>query len=88
ARGTGLAAALVDTVADWARAQGGEALYLHVTSTVARARRFYEKIGFVATSELITTRLAGSTISLRLRRRRISRSWRRRCFTGPRGWPR
>ncbi len=54
ARGTGLAGALVDAVAAWARAQGGDALYLHVTSTVVRARRFYERIGFVATGELIT----------------------------------
>ena len=54
ARGTGLADALVAAVAAWARAQGGEALYLHVTSTVAPARRFYEKVGFTATGEVIT----------------------------------
>ena len=52
ARGTGLAGALVDAVAAWARAQGGDALYLHVTESVARARRFYEKIGFVPTGEV------------------------------------
>lgn len=54
ARGTGLAGALVDAVAEWVRAQGGESLYLHVTSTVAPARRFYEKVGFIATGEVIT----------------------------------
>ncbi len=52
ARGTGLAGALVDAVSTWARAQGGDALYLHVTATVARARRFYERIGFVPTGEV------------------------------------
>ena len=52
ARGTGLAGALVDAVAAWARAEGGTALHLHVTESVARARRFYEKMGFVPTDEV------------------------------------
>ena len=52
ARGTGLADALVEAVSAWARTEGGAALYLHVTESVARARRFYEKIGFVPTDEV------------------------------------
>lgn len=54
ARGTGLAGALVEAVTEWARGQGAAALYLHVTASVAPARRFYERIGFSATGEVIT----------------------------------
>jgi len=53
-RGTGLAARLVEAVAQWARDQGTSQLLLHVTTEVARARAFYEKIGFRATGETIT----------------------------------
>ena len=45
-RGTGTAAALVKSIGDWAKSDGVDEIYLHVTSSVPRARAFYEKIGF------------------------------------------
>ena len=45
-RGTGVARSLVEAVSSWARRDGGDALYLHVTERVTRARAFYEKMGF------------------------------------------
>ncbi len=53
-RGSGVADQLVDTVEAWAKEKGATALYLHVTSTVVRARAFYERIGFVETGERFT----------------------------------
>lgn len=53
ARGSGLATQLVDAVATWASRQGGRQLYLHVTSSVVRARAFYRKVGFVENGETI-----------------------------------
>ena len=52
-RGTGVAAQLVDEVSKWARGEGATSLYLHVTSTVLRARAFYEQTGFEPTGEVI-----------------------------------
>jgi len=52
ARGSGLAAQLVDAVAQWARAEGAADLYLSVTDQVPRARAFYEKVGFRPTGEV------------------------------------
>jgi GNAT superfamily N-acetyltransferase len=46
ARGSGVAMKLVDAVSSWARAEGAHELYLHVTTSVERARAFYEKAGF------------------------------------------
>ena len=46
-RGTGVALDLVKTVAEWTRAQNVDTLGLHVTTSVGRARAFYEKLGFV-----------------------------------------
>lgn len=45
-RGTGVAVDLVRAVADWVRAQHVRTLGLHVTTSVTRARAFYEKLGF------------------------------------------
>ncbi|HEY1221984.1 MAG TPA: GNAT family N-acetyltransferase [Acidimicrobiales bacterium] len=53
ARGSGLATELVEAVVAWARAQGARELFLHVTASVARARAFYHKVGFVETGETI-----------------------------------
>jgi GNAT superfamily N-acetyltransferase len=53
ARGTGVAQQLVETVSDWARGDGATELYLHVTTTVARARAFYQKVGFRLNGEEI-----------------------------------
>ncbi len=52
-RGTGIATRLVDAVVEWARARGATQLHLHVTGSVSRARAFYEKVGFVATGEVL-----------------------------------
>ncbi|MDE3107888.1 MAG: GNAT family N-acetyltransferase [Acidobacteriota bacterium] len=51
ARGTRVASELVGAVASWARASGYGALYLHVGAQVARARRFYRRVGFVETGD-------------------------------------
>jgi GNAT superfamily N-acetyltransferase len=50
-RGTGVAQRLVNVVASWARREGVDFLGLHVTESVDRARRFYERVGFVADGE-------------------------------------
>ncbi|MHB1208508.1 MAG: GNAT family N-acetyltransferase [Acidimicrobiales bacterium] len=54
ARGTGVAAALVHAVSTWARREHADALFLHVTERVARARGFYEKLGFRYNGERIS----------------------------------
>jgi len=46
ARGLGVADALVEAVADHARAQGAEAVVLWVTEVNDRARSFYTRMGF------------------------------------------
>jgi GNAT superfamily N-acetyltransferase len=45
-RGAGVAVDLVRAVATWAREQPVVTLGLHVTTSVLRARAFYEKLGF------------------------------------------
>jgi GNAT superfamily N-acetyltransferase len=50
-RGTGTAARLVRSIGDWAKSHGVTQVYLHVGSTVPRARAFYEKVGFRPTGE-------------------------------------
>jgi GNAT superfamily N-acetyltransferase len=50
-RGTDVARRLVSVVANWARAEGVDTLGLHVTESVGRARRFYEKVGFTVVGE-------------------------------------
>ena len=52
-RGSDVATRLVEEVSLWARSEGAASLFLHVTSTVARARAFYEKVGFVLTGDVI-----------------------------------
>jgi len=51
ARGSGVAALLVAAVEGWAREEGASELFLDVTSSVARARAFYTKMGFALTGE-------------------------------------
>ena len=53
-RGTETAGRLVAAVADWARDVGARELYLNVTSSVTRARSFYDKAGFRPTGESVT----------------------------------
>jgi len=50
-RGTGTAALLVKSIVDWAKDGGVDEIYLHVGSSVPRARAFYEKMGFRPTGE-------------------------------------
>jgi GNAT superfamily N-acetyltransferase len=50
-RGSAAAALLVAVVEEWARGEGACELFLHVGSSVARARGFYKKMGFEPTSE-------------------------------------
>jgi GNAT superfamily N-acetyltransferase len=54
ARGTGVATALVGAVTTWARRDHADALFLHVTESVTRARAFYEKLGFRYNGERIS----------------------------------
>lgn len=51
ARGLGLAARLIDVVADWARADGADELSLWVVLGNASAQAAYDRAGFVATGE-------------------------------------
>ena len=46
-RGRGVADAIVETIAGWARATGYRRIGLGVTTTNARAIAFYERLGFV-----------------------------------------
>ncbi|MGH9020517.1 MAG: GNAT family N-acetyltransferase [Acidimicrobiales bacterium] len=54
ARGGPAAVGLVNAVAAWARSEGATELYLHVTDRVARARSFYDKVGFTPTGEVVS----------------------------------
>jgi GNAT superfamily N-acetyltransferase len=51
ARGTEVGPSLVNAVIAWATGDGASELYLHVTTSVERARAFYRKMGFVETGE-------------------------------------
>lgn len=51
ARGTGLAAALIDRIVDWATQAGASVVDLSVMPDNPAARRAYERAGFVALSE-------------------------------------
>ena len=46
-RGSGISEKLVNITKQWAREQGADRLYLHVTSDKIAALRFYEKVEFV-----------------------------------------
>jgi GNAT superfamily N-acetyltransferase len=52
-RGLGVARSLLDAAATWAIEDGATRLGLDVTDRVPRARRFYERCGFVATGVVI-----------------------------------
>jgi GNAT superfamily N-acetyltransferase len=52
-RGRGLAEDLLDAVVGWARDDGADHLGLDVTDRVPRARRCYERYGFVATGVVV-----------------------------------
>lgn len=52
-RGRGVARSLLDAAASWAIDDGATRLGLDVTDRVPRARRFYERCGFVATGVVV-----------------------------------
>jgi GNAT superfamily N-acetyltransferase len=51
ARGQRVGRALVETILQWARAEGHELVHLWVTETNDPARRLYERCGFALTGE-------------------------------------
>lgn len=51
ARGRGVAGALVDAAAGWARARGHDSMYLWVAESNEAARRLYERYGFTPTGQ-------------------------------------
>ncbi|MEO9180979.1 MAG: GNAT family N-acetyltransferase [Acidimicrobiales bacterium] len=53
ARGTDTATRLAETVCGWARDEGVDEIYLHVTSILTRALAFYEKVGFRPTGDSV-----------------------------------
>lgn len=67
-RGTGVAAQLVRAVADWAIADGADELYLQVTATLERARRFYSRMGFRDTGERQTMHRDARLVLITMRR--------------------
>jgi GNAT superfamily N-acetyltransferase len=54
ARGSAAAVRLVEAVSQWALDQHSTQLFLHVTTSVERARAFYVKMGFRPTGDTIT----------------------------------
>lgn len=67
-RGSETARRLVDTVSAWARTQGVDALHLYVSSSMARARAFYAKVGFVETGATVTHSDDDSRVFVEMRR--------------------
>jgi GNAT superfamily N-acetyltransferase len=51
ARRGGVGAALTEAVCDWAKARGDKRVYLSVADGNERARRLYERVGFVMTGK-------------------------------------
>jgi GNAT superfamily N-acetyltransferase len=72
ARGSGAATALVDAVVAWARGERAAALYLDVTTSLARARAFYRKVGFETTGERRVMDRDPSIELIRMRRSLVS----------------
>ena len=61
ARGTGLGAALLRALAEYARARGGGALRLAVTTANTGARRLYDRLGFGYVARRSRTLWTGAT---------------------------
>jgi GNAT superfamily N-acetyltransferase len=72
ARGGVVATRLVDAVVAWARSEGASALYLDVTTSLARARAFYQKTGFQLTGERRVMDRDHSIELVRMRRELVS----------------
>ena len=71
ARGTGVAPAIVEAVADWARENRYAVLGLGVTTTNRRAIRLYERLGFEDTGERYPLR-EGSDLEIQIMTRRLA----------------
>lgn len=54
ARGTGVAAQLVEAVVEWATEERASTLHLHVNDSAERAKAFYEKTGFAPSGGFVT----------------------------------
>ena len=71
ARGTGLAAAIVAAVVEWAREAGYPVLGLGVTTTNARAIAFYERLAFVDSGQRMLLR-EGSDLEIQVMLRTLT----------------
>jgi ribosomal protein S18 acetylase RimI-like enzyme len=69
-RGTGVAAAIVEAVAGWARSAGYPQIGLGVTTTNTRAIAFYARLGFADTGLRMPLR-AGSALEIQVMGRRL-----------------
>jgi GNAT superfamily N-acetyltransferase len=68
ARGGAAAPMLVDAVSEWARECGASELFLHVTTSVERAKAFYQKMGFEPTGESFVMNRDSSLVLMSMRR--------------------
>lgn len=76
-RGSGVAQMLMTTVSEWATTRASR-MVLHVATTNARARRFYERNGFAVTGRSVTNPAYPSVIELEMAR--SLRAWSGRAF--------
>jgi GNAT superfamily N-acetyltransferase len=68
-RGRGVAGQLIESVAEWARADGAHELHLWVVVGNSSARAAYGRAGFVATGEQQPVRAVGQRVEERMVRR-------------------
>lgn len=61
--GKGYGGALLKNSVDWLSEQGFERVYLWALETNMRARRFYEKQGFVPTSDRLSCEVGGAQVT-------------------------
>lgn len=65
-RGSGLAGALLDSVIDWAEADGAHGVALWVAGDNSRARALYERTGFTVTGETEVMRPGVDQLRMRM----------------------
>lgn len=65
-RRSGVAAALLETVTDWARGRGAKRLHLWVTETNEPARKLYRRVGFIETGEMAPVREESELVEVQL----------------------